>query len=124
MERVTPESLDEYLNRYSLARGGELNEFTDSEAAFIVLGKYKGAYILNTGLGPLWIGVQNASARWTDGGKPFQSVRAAIEHVMTSEHPTSIGLALYYSEDAVERLRWLADRIDEFKKLGTFLLWA
>jgi hypothetical protein len=124
MERVTTENIDDYMKRYSVARGGELNEDTDSEAAFVVLAQYRGAYILNTGLGPLWIGVQNASARWTDDGKPFQSVLAALEAAMTSSHPTAMGAAVYYSEDSVERLRWLADQLEEFKKAGTFLLWA
>lgn len=124
MERVTAGNLDEYLARYSAARGGELNEETDSEAAFVVIAQYRGAYILNTGLGPLWIGAQNATSRWTDGGMPFASVRAALEAAMTSDHPTARGLGVYYSEDSVERLRWLANRLEEFKKSGTFLLFA
>ena len=84
MERVTTENLTDYLERYSAARGGELNEETDSEAAFVVLAQYCGAYILNTAFGPLWIGVQNATARWADDGKPFPSMRAAIESAMAS----------------------------------------
>lgn len=124
MEQVTAENLDDYLKRYSAARDGELNEETDSEAAFVVLAQYRGAYILNTGLGVLWIGVQNASGRWTDGGKPFASIRAALEAAITSTHPTAMMAKVYYSEDSVARLRWLADRLEEFKKAGTFLLWA
>lgn len=124
MERVTAATIDTYLKRYATARGGELNENTNSEAGFVVLSKYSGAYILNTGLGPLWIGMQNASSRWTDGGNPFASVRAALDAAMTNPHPTAMDAAIFYSENSVERLRWLADRLEEFKKSGDFLLWA
>lgn len=124
MQRVTTENLDSLLKRYTEARGGELNEETNSEAMFVVLGKYSGAYILNTALGPLWIGVQNATARWTDGGKPFESVRAAIEDVMTSNYPPAKFAAVFYSDDSVALLRWLADQIEEFKKAGDFLLYG
>lgn len=124
MELVTSENLDDYLSRYIAARGGELNQDTDSEAAFVMLAQYQGAYILNTGVGVLWIGVQNASGRWTDGGWPFATVRSAIEAVMTNAHPTARGRAVYYSEDSVDRLRWLADKLEEFKNAGTFLMWA
>lgn len=124
MERVTANTLDDYLVRYSAARGGELNEHTDSEAVFIAIARYRGAYILNTGMGPIWIGLQNASSRWTDDGKPFASVRAALEAAMTSDHPTASGLGVYYSDDSVVRLRWIAEQLEEFKKSGTFLLYA
>jgi len=124
MERVTEENLDDYLARYSATRGGELNEETDSEAAFVVIAQHRGAYILNTGLGPVWIGAQNASSRWTDDGKPFASVRDALKSAMNNKHPTAKGIGIYYSDDSVELLRWMADRIEEFKKAGTFLLWA
>jgi hypothetical protein len=124
MERVTTETIDDYLRRYSTTRDGELNEDTYSEAAFVMLARYSGAYILHTGIGVVWIGLQNASSRWTDGGKPFVSVRAALEAALTSTHPTTAGAAVYYSEDADMRLRWLADQIEEFKASGTFLLWA
>lgn len=124
IKRVTAATLDDCLKRYSAIRGGELNEETFSEAAFIMLAQYRGAYILNTGLGVLWIGLQNASGRWSDGGKPFATVRSALEVAMKSTHPTAVGSAVYYSEDSVERLRWVADRLEEFKQQGTFLMWA
>lgn len=123
MRHVTKENLDEFLKLYAEARGGEENEDTNSEAMFVVVSKYRGIYFLSTGLGPLWIGLQNASARWTNGGKPFSTVRAAIEGVTNNHHPLSTDLAVFYSEDSISRLRWLADRIEEYKNGGDFLLW-
>ena len=126
MELVTNENLDDFVNKYAAHRGGELNEETASEAAFVVVAKYKGAYILHTGIGPIWIGIQSASARWSSDGKgaPFASVRAAIEDALGQSHPTARDSAVYYSENSSERLRFVADKIEEFKGSGTFLLWA
>jgi hypothetical protein len=42
MELVTVENLEDCLRRYSEARGGELNEMTDSEAAFVLVAPYWG----------------------------------------------------------------------------------
>lgn len=122
MELVTKENLDEIVKKYAKARGGENNEDTNSEAAFVLVSKYLGAYILNTWAGPIWIGMQNATARWTNGGKPFDSARAAIEAVMDYRGPAKA--AVYYSEDSVERLRYLANSIENFKKCGDVLLWV
>lgn len=126
MELVTRENLPDYLAKYAAHRGGEMNEETASEAAFVVVTKYRGAYILHTGIGPIWIGIQSASARWSrDGrGAPFASVRAALEDALDQSHPTARDSAVYYSENSSERLRFIADKIEEFKSSGTFLLWA
>lgn len=124
MEKVTVESIDHFVSLYSVARGGETNEETESEAMFVLATKYKGAYLLSTWPAPLWIGVQNAKARWSTNGKPFASVRAAIEAVLTAHDPESLHLAVYYSTDSVERLRWLADQIEANKAAGDFLLYG
>src|SRR5574337_446711 len=125
INRVTKENLTEYIELYAKARGGEANEETESEAMFVVLAKYRGIYILSTGfLGPVWIGLQNATARWTHYGKPFPSVRAALEGVLNDAHPLSTELAVYYSDNSVTRLRFLANQIEAYKRDGDFLLWA
>ena len=125
VEQVTLSNLDSFIERYAKARGGELNEETDSEAMFVFRSQFGGAYILNTGVGILWIGLQNASARWSNGGKPFPSVRAALVDVLSSASPNqAIGAGAFYSEDSVARLRWLADQVESFKASSTFLLHA
>jgi len=123
MEQVTPSNIDDLLCRYDRARDGEMNEDTDSEAAFVFASKFGGAYTLHTGIGIFWVGLQNASARWSNGGEQFPSVRSAIESALNSTNPIqSIGGGVFYSEDSTERLRWLADRIESFKSCGSFLL--
>lgn len=132
MERVNEQTINGYLERYAVSRGGDFNEQTNSEAMFVLVGKYRGIYLLTTGKGPLWVGVSNAMARWTNGGEVFPSVRAATEVAFKDRrHPQFValelwysGLELWYSEDAVSRLRWIADRIAEQKASGEFLLWA
>lgn len=116
MEQVTLKNLDALLDRYANARGGELNELTHSEAMFVFRSKFGGAYILNTGLGIVWIGLQNASARWSNNGKPFPSVRAALLDVLENDSPShSVEAGAFYSEDSVVRLRWLADQVEQYK---------
>lgn len=127
IERVTAESLDRHLELYAKVRGGIDNEQTESEAQFIFVRKYGGLYFLHAGApGPLWIGAQNATARWSaDGqGSRFPSVRAAIDGVIGCRDAMSIGQALFYTDDSVERLRWMAERIEAFKASGDFLLYA
>lgn len=119
---VTADNLDQMVERYSVARGGELNENTNSEARFVAIAQYRGAYILSTGLGPVWIGIQNASARWTEDGHAFASVRSAIQAIWDNRHPTAMRAAVYYFDDSSRMLRWVADRIDEYKRSGDFLL--
>lgn len=112
MELVTAESLETFLQKYRKARGGELNEFTDSEAMFVAIKIHGGAYQLHTGLGIFWVGIQNASSRWSQQGLKFISVRRALEAVLDDG-----AVQLYYSEDSVERLRWLAERLAEYKAM-------
>lgn len=125
MELVTPEEIDKFIQQYEQARGGSANEQTDSEAMFVLVGKYSGIYMLTTGIGPMWIGLQNATARWTNKGKSFDSVQHAIDSIFSNRDisPTNRLVQLYYSEDSVERLRWIADRIEAFKASGDFLLY-
>jgi len=124
MEQVTLNNLDDLIAKYIESRGGESNENTDSEAMFIAIGKYCGAFILSTGLGPVWIGMQNATARMTNGGKPFKSVREALVAVLTSRRPTLLGIKVIYSNNSVERLNWMADRIMENKGSGDYLIYV
>jgi len=125
MELVIPEDIDRYIKRYEEARGGTHNEQTSSEAMFVLVGKYSGIYMLTTGIGPIWVGLQNATARWTNKGKPFDSVQHAIDSIFSNRDisPTNRLVQLYYSEDSAERLRWIADRIESFKASGDFLLY-
>lgn len=125
MERVNEQTIDNYLERYTVSRGGDFNEQTNSEAMFVLVGKYRGVYLLTTGKGPLWVGVSNAMARWTNGGEVFPSVRAATGVAFKDHnHPQFVAIELWYSEDAISRLRWIAERIAEQKASGEFLLWA
>lgn len=113
IEQVTHSNLFDMVERYARARGGETNEQTDSEAQFVAAGPYQGVLVLTTNLpcGPVWVGMQNASSRATDHGKGFESVTSAVHKMllMTDWRRVSI----YYTDDARERLRWMADRIDE-----------
>lgn len=124
MEQVTLETLDAFIERYAKARGGERNEETDSEAMFVFRSKYGGAFVLNTGLGAVWVGLQNASARCSDYGKPFPSVHAALHWALTSNGFTSIDSAVFYSEDSIARLRFLADQIERYRADDSVLLVA
>lgn len=109
--QVTASNLDEMYAQYLSARGGETNEETDSEAVFMLSARFFGAYTLHNGFcSPVWIGLQNATARITDHGEPFGSVIEALEWAVKT-HPVSV----YYSDDSVERLHWLADRVRDFK---------
>jgi hypothetical protein len=124
MERVTEDNIDDMLNRYIAARGGLFNEDTNSEAMFVCVGKYRGAYILSTWQGPVWVGVQNATARWTRNGCPFKSMLDALNEVIhPKNHPLNRDLAVYYFEDSVLMLRWLADYLRDCKSAGDFLLY-
>lgn len=123
MIRVTLDTLDGFIAKYAAARGGELNEDTDSEAMFVCSGRFSGVYVLSTAFGPMWIGVQNATARSSSDGEgaPFATVRDAVKDMLTK--PGRRGSAeVFYSDDAAERLRWMADRIASFKAMGGFLL--
>lgn len=123
MEQVTFENLESFIERYAEARGGELNELTNSEAMFVFKSQFGGMYILNTGLGIVWIGIQNASARWSNNGKYFSSIRDALYDVLSSNDPIhSIDAGLFYSEDAASRLRMLANQNLEYKKSNEFLV--
>lgn len=121
MEQVTIANLDAFLKRYAKARGGEQNEATDCEAMFVFCAKYRGMYILTTAPALIWIGLQNTTARWTNNGGSFPSVKVAITRVLTAGE---IGAGVFYSEDAVARLTWCAQRLAEFKASGDFLLEA
>jgi hypothetical protein len=123
MEQVTIDTLDAFMDRYCIARGGEQNEDTDSEAMFVGIGKYSGAFMLTTGLGPMWVGLQNATARLSsDGnGTPYASVRDAVWDALTLRRARAPSEVLY-SENAEQRLQWLAGRITENKACGDFLL--
>ncbi len=125
MQEVTKETIDFFVSMYSAVRDGERNESTESEAMFVAVGKYAGCFILSTGLGPMWIGVQNATARMSSDGKgaPFADARSAIELLLADPHPLR-KVRVFYSDNSVERMHWLADRIAEFKAAGEFLLYA
>lgn len=125
MIQVTLETLDAFIAKYAKARGGELNEDTDSEAMFLASGRFTGVYMLSTALSPMWIGLQNATARSSSDGKgtPFPTVRDAVQSMLT--RPLAQGRAeVFYSEDAAECLRWTADRIESFKAMGGSLLYG
>jgi hypothetical protein len=116
VEQVTLSNLDSFIERCAKARNGELSEGTYSEAMFVFSSPFWGAYILSADAGIRWVSLQNASARWSDGGKPFYSVRAALMSALSSassDHTTEGGA--FYSEDSVARLRWLADQVESFK---------
>lgn len=108
MAAVTPRTAAWLLRRYELARGGLANENTPSEAMFVMVVQFGGVYQLTTGVaGPLWVGLQNPTARWSAGADtPFASVMDALLTVLDA------GAEVFYSDEAPERLRWLADRIE------------
>ena len=113
MERVTIETYKNFLARYDQARGGALNTLTYSEVMFVFGAPSIGVFILTTGVTLMWIGVQNASAWWSNAGKPFSSVDQAVETVLMAHVDQG---ELYYSEDSAERCRKIAELIDTYKK--------
>lgn len=115
IERVTHQNLDEVVARYIAARGGENTEQTDSEAMFVAGERFRGLYFFNQHL-KYWIGVSNASARASYNGIPAPDVRAAVARML------SLGHEVHYTDEVVERLRWMTDRIAEWKADSSFLL--
>lgn len=114
MTQVTKGNLSAMLKRYEAARAND-----DSEAMFVLIAKYRGVFLLSTSVGATWIGMQNPGVKWADSGKPFASVRAALESaLLDTSHPMSSQQAVYYSDDSAYRLRWLADRISRAKTTG------
>jgi len=124
MKEVTLKNIDSFIKQYEKARDGQLNEETTSEAMFIAIGKYCGVFILSTGTGIFWIGIQNASSRMTDGGKSFSSVQKAIGQALQNKHPTGKVMRVFYSDDFIKRSKWITKQIKNLKKQGDFLLWA
>lgn len=111
--QVTTDNLEELVARYKSERGGENNEDTDSEVVFVLSPRFSGVYVLHHGYcRPIWVGLQNATARVTRGGSgtPFASVSAALEWTLRGSLD-----AVFYTDDSVERLNWLAARIKDFK---------
>lgn len=113
MQVVSSKNLQRYLQKYSLARGGLLYEKTYSEAMFILVCD-AGVYQLHASRRLIyWIGMQNATARWTAlNGKSFTNVEAALDQAVNAAIYNAV---LYYSEDAIERLRWIANYIEKAK---------
>ena len=123
MERVTEDNLVEIIASHAAARGGIDNQVTHSESAFVCIGKYCGAYVLSTFNGPMWIGLQSSTARWTDNGRPFASISHALEAILRApDDPFYCDLAAYYFDDSVLMFRWLADKIESYKSSGDFLI--
>lgn len=123
LQQVTLATLNEFAERYHTARGGVGNQDTDSEAAFVYLSQYGGAYVLFTGMGIFWIGLQNSSARWTNNGRPFSDVRDALYAVLECTDPVhSVGGGLFYAENSVELLSFVAERVRNFKACGSFMV--
>jgi len=116
---ITLDTIDIFLEKYTVARNGALNENTDSEAMFMISGRFCGVYYLHTGLGIYWVGLQNSTGRLTqDGrGKSYESVRCALKDALRL-YPADV----FYSDDSVERLRWLAARVSEYKAMGGVLI--
>lgn len=120
IENVTQINIDSLLDRYRLARQGETNNDTTSEAMFVLSTQFNlGAMLLTTGFGILWIGIQNATARMSSDGKgtPYPSIKHALLHAMDLK-PRDV----YYTDNAVERFRWLADRLEKFYADPSFLI--
>ncbi len=124
MELVEKQGVDAYLERYSKARDGVLNENTESEAMFVMVSQYGGAYLLTTGREIMWTGIGNASARLSDNGQRYSSVQDALRVPFDDARRTGrhVGASLYYSEDLVSRLTFLAELIAKFKADPSFLL--
>lgn len=123
--KVTENDLEEVLAKYEESRGGFDNEDTNSEAMFFFTCKYLfGAQILTHGYGPIWIGLQNATARYSNNGKGelFPDIRTALTELL---HVNSLyRVSLYYSTDAVQRLRFIAEYIEECRDSGDFLIYG
>lgn len=125
IEQVTLTNIDSLIERFTKARGGAQNDDTTSEAMFIYLTKYAGVSMLHvsSAIGIYWIGLQNATARATKGGKPYASIKEAIM-LMEAGHVTTIGIRFFYTDDAVERLRMMAAHVEVCRKSGDFLLYS
>lgn len=115
MERVNKIDRNHFVVRYNKARGGAGNEATASEAMFVAAEMFTGIYIYNEHLG-MWVGVSNATSRISYYGKPAPSTDEAVDRAL------GIGFEVYYSEDPVTRLRWMADTIEKWKGLDRYRL--
>lgn len=124
IEVVTNGRVQHYLDLYAASRGGLENQDTNSEAAFILHGPYCGANMITVGREIMWTGLQNASARISNDGNPWGSIEDAIKFAMTARIPRLVHSMVWYSDNAVERFRWLADRVEEAYASGDFLLYS
>lgn len=126
IKEVNIENLETILKEYTDLRGGEFNQETDSEAMFFLIGPYCGCFILKTILeGFIWIGIQNATARITNGGTVFLTIKDALECIFNCKlHPTMIHYKIYYSDSFLERSEFINNKIEEFYKSKDFLLWS
>jgi hypothetical protein len=116
MELVTQENLSKFVELYAEMRGGDpLNQDTYSEAGFVLASKYQGVYFLHTGIGIVWIGLQNASSRWTNKGELFRSVTDALEAPFKSNNPEACHIELYFSKDSTDRFEKISEIIERFK---------
>ena len=108
IELVTRKTLLSFLARCDFARNGLMNEETESEVMFVIAPTFGGIFLLHTSvaLGPVWIGIQNATARAMHRGTSFPSVLTALEWAV-SQYPEEV----FYTDDAAERLRWMAERV-------------
>lgn len=120
---VTNANLDQYLSRYTYLRGGEMNEHTDSEAMFVGHHPKVGVYQLHaSSMLILWVGIQNASSRWSGDGRLFPSVREAVLSMLNNSY-YSPRAKVHFFEDSRPRLAWMLQQVESYKEIGGFPTW-
>jgi hypothetical protein len=120
--KVTERTIPRWVDVYRKDREGIENTDTTSEAMFFFVAVYEGgAQILTHGHGIKWVGLQNATACFTEDGMggSFPTICDALERVFKCDWVRNF---VYYSTNSVERLRFIADMVEQNYDRGTFVL--
>jgi len=108
---TTTEDLSMCLSKYRYASVVSAQKQLDPEARFVMVSRFDEIYLLHQLFGGyVWVGVQCDEAWVRDNDHPFASLELALACAMSRKY-----MALYYSDDGVERLRWMADQLAELK---------
>lgn len=127
IEEVTRDNLDDFIVKFTKARGGLHNQDTESEASFFFVTRYAGAFTLYTGSTILWIGAQNCSARISKDGRGagYPSIRVAVRDILEADNILlSRGMKMYYNEDCLTRLIAIHNHIKACKDDPSFLIYS
>lgn len=103
---TTPEELSIHLAKYRYA----LQHDASSEARFVMVSDFDEIYLLVSDDGYAWVGVQQE--RWIFFVRDLRWVplEIALDYALNAKH-----MALYYSDNGVERLHWMAEQLMALK---------